>query len=169
MGGHCIPVDPHYLSWKMRTLNYKTRFIELASEVNSEMPYFIVDRVRDALKQQTKSVCGAEVFLFGVAYKRDVCDVRESPAMDVLKLLVEEGANVSYHDPFVPELEQEGFDLKSVEPTSELLASTDVAVILTAHSSIDYEWVVSQVRALVDARRVVPRDFGTGASWIVKG
>ncbi len=108
LGGHCIPVDPHYLSWKMRTLNYKTRFIELASEINSEMPYFVVDKVREALNRRRKSVNGAQILLLGVAYKRDIDDVRESPALDVLKLLREDGADVSYHDPFVPALHDEG-------------------------------------------------------------
>lgn len=169
LGGHCIPVDPHYLSWKMRTLNYKTRFIELASEINSEMPYFVVDKVREALNRQKKAVNGSSVLLLGVAYKRDIDDVRESPALDVLKLLVEDGANVSYHDPFVPELRGEGADLESIELTDDALSRADAVVILTDHSEFDYERVVRESGVLVDARHVAPRPDGAGAGWIVKG
>ena len=169
LGGHCIPVDPHYLSWKMRTLNYKTRFIELASEINSEMPYFVVDKVREALNRQKKAVNGSSVLLLGVAYKRDIDDVRESPAVDVLKLLAEDGANVSYHDPFVPKLHEEGVDLESVELTDHALTVSDAVVILTDHSGFDYERVVRESDVLIDARHVAPRPNGTGPGWIVKG
>ncbi|MDE3004250.1 MAG: nucleotide sugar dehydrogenase [Gemmatimonadota bacterium] len=169
LGGHCIPVDPHYLSWKMRTLNYKTRFIELASEINSEMPYFVVDKVREALNRQRKAVNGASVLLLGVAYKRDIDDVRESPALDVLKLLAEDGASVSYHDPFVPQLYEEGVDLESVELTDDALSDADMVVILTDHSGFDYDRVVNKAVVLVDARHVAPRPDGTGRGWIVKG
>lgn len=169
LGGHCIPVDPHYLSWKMRTLNYKTRFIELASEINSEMPYFVVDKVREALNRQRKAVNGATVLLLGVAYKRDIDDVRESPALDVLKLLLEDGASVSYHDPFVSELHEEGVDLESIDLTDAALTGADAVVILTDHSDFDYERVVRESEVLVDARHVAPRGPGSGRSWIVKG
>jgi|TARA_Y100000817_G_scaffold188957_1_gene147628 UDP-N-acetyl-D-glucosamine dehydrogenase len=170
LGGHCIPVDPHYLSWKMRTLNYKTRFIELASEINSEMPYFVVDKVSEALNRKKKSVNGARILLLGVAYKRDIGDVRESPALDVLKLLIEDGAVVSYHDPFVPKLHEEGVTLESVELTDEVLSDADVAVILTDHSQFNYVWILEHVRMLVDTRNASPRDdLGAGHSWIVKG
>ena len=169
LGGHCIPVDPHYLSWKMRTLNYKTRFIELASEINSEMPYFVVDKVREALNRQRKAVNGASVLLLGVAYKKDIDDVRESPALDILKLLVEDGAEVSYHDPFVPELRDEGADLGSIELTDEVLSGADAVVILTDHSGFDYDRVVREAAVLVDARHVAPRTPESGHGWIVKG
>ena len=171
LGGHCIPVDPHYLSWKMRTLNYKTRFIELASEINSEMPYFVVDKVREALNRQRKAVNGSSVLLLGVAYKRDVDDVRESPALDVLRLLEDDGARVSFHDPFVPELDENGHHLESVELTDRVLADADAVVILTDHSGLDYGRVVETARAVIDARHVAPRPEGAGAptGWIVKG
>ena len=170
LGGHCIPVDPHYLSWKMRTLNYKTRFIELASEINSEMPYFVVDKVREALNRRRKSVNGSSVLLLGVAYKRDIDDVRESPAIDVLKLLEEDGAVVSYHDPFVPELHEEGMALSSVDLTSAALAEADAVVILTDHSDFDYARVVETAAVVIDARNVAPRSGGDGGSgWIAKG
>jgi UDP-N-acetyl-D-glucosamine dehydrogenase len=170
LGGHCIPVDPHYLSWKMRTLNYKTRFIELASEINSEMPYFVVGKVREALNRQRKSVNGADVLLLGVAYKRDIDDVRESPAIDVLKLLEDDGAKVSYHDPYVPELREEGVDSTSIELSDEALSAADAVVILTDHSDFDYERVVARARALIDARHAAPREgLDGGSGWIVKG
>ena len=168
LGGHCIPVDPHYLSWKMRTLNYKTRFIELASEINSEMPYFVVDKVREALNHHRKSVNGAQVLLLGVAYKRDIDDVRESPALDVLKLLREDGAEVSYHDPFVPALHDEGVDLESIGLTDSALSSADAVVILTDHSAFDYERILLNARVLVDTRHAAPRPKGAGLGWIVR-
>jgi UDP-N-acetyl-D-glucosamine dehydrogenase len=169
LGGHCIPVDPHYLSWKMRTLNYKTRFIELASEINSEMPYFVVGKVREALNRRKKAVNGSRVLMLGVAYKRDIDDVRESPAIDVLRLLEAEGAEVSYHDPYVPELHEDGHHLSSVALTDQALAEADAVVILTDHSDFDYGYVVDHANVLIDARHVAPRgheDFGS--AWIVK-
>lgn len=169
LGGHCIPVDPHYLSWKMRTLNYKTRFIELASEINSEMPLFVVDKVREALNRQKKAVNGSKILVLGVAYKQDIEDVRESPALDIIQLLVEDGASVSYHDPFVPELHEEGIDMASVDLTDEALAGADGVVIITGHSDVDYHRVVAAASALVDARHVAPRPEGSDAAgWIVK-
>jgi UDP-N-acetyl-D-glucosamine dehydrogenase len=172
LGGHCIPVDPHYLSWKMRTLNYKTRFIELASEINSEMPYFVVDRVRDALNGRKKALNGSRVLVLGVAYKRDIEDVRESPALDVLRLLRDGGADVGYHDPLVPHLAEDEIDLKSQELTDEGLAEADAVVVLTDHTSVPYDRVLEHARVLVDARHVVPRPSqpGTpsGSTWIVK-
>jgi UDP-N-acetyl-D-glucosamine dehydrogenase len=174
LGGHCIPVDPHYLSWKMRTLNYKTRFIELASEINAEMPIFVVDKVREVLNGQHLPVNGSKVLLLGIAYKRDIDDVRESPALDVLKLLEADGADVVYHDPYVPEWKEDGAVLRSVDLTDEALESADVVVILTDHSDFDYARIVEKSSALVDTRHaavgagaVVSGD-GVGA-WIVKG
>jgi UDP-N-acetyl-D-glucosamine dehydrogenase len=169
LGGHCIPVDPHYLSWKMRTLNYKTRFIELASEINSEMPMFVVGKVRDALNRRCKSVNGSKVLLLGVAYKRDISDVRESPALDVMGLLKADGAEVSYHDPFVPELDEDGHKLSSAALTKEALSGADAVVILTDHSQFDFDWIADHANALVDARHAVPRDGrDAGSGWIVK-
>lgn len=169
LGGHCIPVDPHYLSWKMRTLNYKTRFIELASEINSEMPHFVVGKVREALNRNRKSVNDAGVLLLGVAYKKDISDVRESPALDVLRLLEADGARISYHDPYVPELHEEGHTLASVPLTAETLEEADAVVILTDHSSFDYAWIVEHARVLVDGRHAASREVGDGAKgWIVK-
>jgi len=170
LGGHCIPVDPHYLSWKMRTLNYKTRFIELASEINSEMPYFVRDKIREALNARQKSVNGSSILVLGVAYKRDIEDVRESPAVDVIQLLEADGAKVSYHDPFVPSVHEDGLDLESIELTDEALSSADAVVILTDHTEFDYHRVVDKSTVLVDARHVAPREGrDVGSGWIVKG
>ena len=170
LGGHCIPVDPHYLSWKMRTLNYKTRFIELASEINSEMPYFVVGKIREALNGRQKSVNGSSVLLLGVAYKRDIDDVRESPAIDVLRLLDDDGARVSYHDPFVAELDEEGHHLASTELTDAALADADAVVILTDHTDFDYARILEHAQVLIDARHVAPRAGLTlKSAWIVKG
>lgn len=170
LGGHCIPVDPHYLSWKMRTLNYKTRFIELASEINSEMPYFVVNKVREALNRRQKAVNGSRVFLLGVAYKADIDDVRESPALDVMRILQDDGATVSYHDPYVPVLREDGTVLESVKLTDKHLGEVDAVVILTNHSDVDYARVLKKADVLIDARHVAPRDGGNvGSGWIVKG
>ncbi len=154
IGGHCIPLDPHYLAWKMRTLNYKTRMIELAGEINSEMPHFVVDKVQDALNARKKALNGSRVLLLGVAYKKDIDDVRESPALDVIKLLEEKGAIVEYHDPFVAALRDEG-ELRgraSVELTDATLRDSDCVVIVTDHGVIDYERVVRLAPVVVDTR-----------------
>jgi len=173
LGGHCIPVDPHYLAWKMRTLNYKTRFIDLASEINAEMPIFVVDKVRAVLNRKQRAVNGSRIVLLGVAYKRDVDDVRESPALDVLKLLESDGADVVYHDPYVPEWREDGVIRQSQALTDELLSNADAVVILTDHTDFDYPWILETAKALVDTRHAVVKagalpDNGVG-SWILKG
>jgi UDP-N-acetyl-D-glucosamine dehydrogenase len=153
----------------MRTLNYKTRFIELASEINAEMPIFVVDKIRDALNRHRKAVNGSAVLVLGVAYKRDIEDVRESPAIDVVRLLQADGASVSYHDPYVPELHEDGADLTSVELTDGAIEGADAVVILTDHTGIDYARVVDKAKVLIDARHVAPRDGrAVGSGWVVK-
>ena len=173
LGGHCIPVDPHYLAWKMRTLNYKTRFIDLASEINAEMPIFVVGKVREVLNRKQRAVNGSKIVLLGVAYKRDVDDVRESPALDVLKLLEADGAEVVYHDPYVPEWKEDGVIRQSQALTEELLSGADVVVILTDHTGFDYAWILQNAKALVDTRHAVVAagavPGGGVGSWIVKG
>ena len=173
LGGHCIPVDPHYLAWKMRTLNYKTRFIDLASEINAEMPIFVADKVREVLNRKRLAVNGSKIVLLGVAYKRDIDDVRESPALDVLKLLEADGADVAYHDPFVPEWKEDGVTRRSQTLTDELLSGADAVVILTDHTDFDYAWIFEKAKALVDARHAVVAagavPAGGAGSWIVKG
>jgi len=152
IGGHCIPLDPYYLVWKMKTLSYKTRLIELAGEVNSEMPRYVVEKVRDALNGHRKALNGSRVLLLGVAYKRDVDDTRESPALDVLRLLAEKGAEVAYHDPHVPEVREDGVVWRSVPLTEEVLRDADCVVITTDHAAVDYERVVRCARVVVDSR-----------------
>ena len=154
IGGHCIPLDPHYLAWKMRTLNYKTRFIDLASEINSEMPAFVVEKVLHALNADRKPVNGSKVLVLGVAYKRDIDDVRESPALDVIRLLEELGADVSFHDPFIAAVREDGHTREGVELTSETLAETDAVVVVTDHRSVDYQFVMDHASLIVDSRNV---------------
>jgi UDP-N-acetyl-D-glucosamine dehydrogenase len=152
IGGHCIPLDPHYLAWKMRTLNYKTRFIDLASEINSEMPTLVVERVALALNTERKPVNGSRILVLGVAYKKDIDDMRESPALDVIRLLEEQSAEVVYHDPHVSTFSDDGHKRHSVDLTDEELGRADAVVIITDHSSVDYQRVVSLAQIVVDTR-----------------
>ena len=152
IGGHCIPLDPHYLAWKMRTLNYKTRFIDLASEINSEMPALVVERVAQALNTDRKPVNGSRILVLGVAYKRDIDDMRESPALDVIRMLEEQGAVVAYHDPHVATFREDGHERASVELSEVEVSSADAVVIVTDHSSIDYQRVVDLADIVVDTR-----------------
>lgn len=152
IGGHCIPLDPHYLAWKMRTLNYKTRFIDLASEINSEMPTYVVEKVASALNDERKAVNGSRVLVIGVAYKRDIDDVRESPALDIIRLLEELGADVVYHDPYVPTFQEDGIRHESVALTDDELKRCDAVVIVTDHSSVDYQRLVNRASLIVDTR-----------------
>src|SRR5690606_36986703 len=138
LGGHCIPIDPHYLSWKLRTLNYTARFIELAAEVNSHMPDYVVGKIAAALNDDRKAINGSRILILGAAYKRDVGDVRESPALDVIHLLRERGGDVSYHDPYIPTIRLDGYSLDSVELSDEALRDADCVVIVTDHS--DFDW-----------------------------
>jgi UDP-N-acetyl-D-glucosamine dehydrogenase len=161
LGGHCIPVDPHYLSWKLKTLNYTARFIELASEINTSMPLYVMDKITDALNDEGKAVRGARVVVLGVAYKRDVNDVRESPALDIIGLLQEKGAQVVYHDPYVPEVRLEGnTTLSSVPYNDQLLEFADCIVIVTDHTILDYRHVLDHSRLVVDTRHVTPQTSG---------
>lgn len=154
IGGHCIPLDPLYLSWKARLNGFEARFISLASEVNGAMPRHVVTLAMDALNTQRKALHGARVLVIGVTYKRDVEDLRESPALEILHLLAERGAEVAYHDPFVPQLRVGGQELASVRLDAEELAAADCALIITDHSSIDYEAVVRRAPLVVDTRNV---------------
>ena len=163
LGGHCIPVDPHYLSWKLKTLNYNARFIELASEVNTSMPFYVVDKVTQALNDQQRSIRGSQILVLGVAYKRDVADVRESPALDVISLLRQRGAEVSYCDPHVPELKLDGdAPLRAILPCPAHLRDADCVVIITDHSAFDWREIASNSAVIVDTRHVLA-DYDTGA------
>ncbi|PJF34820.1 MAG: UDP-N-acetyl-D-glucosamine dehydrogenase, partial [Candidatus Thermofonsia Clade 1 bacterium] len=163
LGGHCIPIDPLYLSWKLKTLNYTARFIELASEVNTSMPHYVVSKVAEALNDDAKAVRGARIAILGVAYKRDVDDVRESPALDIIQLLSERGAMVTYHDPHVPSvrLEHEKI-MQRVELTAEWLRSADCVVIVTNHSAYDYQWIVEHSYLIVDTRNATAPVLSNG-------
>ena len=157
LGGHCIPIDPHYLAWKMRGLNYKTRFIDLAGELNTEMPLFWVRKVADALNSQGKAVRGANILVLGVAYKKDIDDIRESPALDIIRLLEQQGARVSYHDPHVASFKEDGHEMKSVAFGPDTVAAADCVMIVTDHSSIDYKMVRDRSKLVVDTRHALPR------------
>jgi len=151
LGGHCIPIDPLYLSWKLKTLNYRARFIELASEINAGMPEYVVERVAEALNDRERSLRGSRVHILGVAYKKDIEDVRESPAVDFIKILQSKGAIVTYSDTWVPTLEHEGIDLKSIEP-GPATDQADAVVIITDHSNVPYADLVKRAKLVLDAR-----------------
>jgi UDP-N-acetyl-D-glucosamine dehydrogenase len=158
LGGHCIPIDPHYLAWKMRGLNYKTRFIDLAGELNTEMPLFWVRKLSEALNSQGKAVQGASVLVLGVAYKRDIEDIRESPALDIIRLLEGQGAKVTYFDPHVPRFREDGHEFRSVELTPERVAAVDCVMVVTDHSSVDYRMIKRTAKLVVDTRNAIPKE-----------
>jgi UDP-N-acetyl-D-glucosamine dehydrogenase len=158
LGGHCIPIDPHYLAWKMRGLNYKTRFIDLAGELNTEMPLFWVRKVAEALNDQGKAVNGAAVLVLGVAYKRDIDDIRESPALDIIRLLEGQGARVAYSDPHVPCFSEDGHEYRSVALTPQSVASADCVLVVTDHSDVDYRMIARSARLVVDTRNAMPKE-----------
>jgi UDP-N-acetyl-D-glucosamine dehydrogenase len=151
LGGHCIPIDPLYLSWKLKTLNYRARFIELASEINADMPHYVVNKVNDALNDFSKSVKNSRILVIGVSYKKDIDDLRESPALDVIQLLKNRGAKVMYHDPYVPEIKLDGVSLISTE-FDRGLREADCTVIITNHSNLDYQKVVQGSKVVLDTR-----------------
>jgi len=157
LGGHCIPIDPHYLAWKMRGLNYKTRFIDLAGELNTEMPVFWVRKVVEALNDRGRAVRGANILVLGVAYKRDIDDIRESPALDIIRLLEQQGARVTYHDPHVAAFSEDGHEYRSVPLTPGTIEGADCVIVVTDHSAIDFHLVKRHARVAVDTRHVLPR------------
>ena len=155
MGGHCIPIDPFYLSWKAREFDFTTRFIHLSGEINISMPYYVVSKAIDALNEMKKSVRGARILILGVAYKRDIDDIRESPALAIMKLLQDKGAKIAYNDPHVPKLQpmrKYHFTMSSKALTEELLREADLVMIITDHSQYDYHWVVENASLVVDTR-----------------
>ncbi len=160
LGGHCIPIDPHYLSWKLKTLNYTARFIELASEVNTSMPYHVLDKITLALNDQAKAVRNAKVGVLGVAYKRDIDDVRESPALDIIQLLLDKGAQVTYHDPYVPQVKVNDDIWESVAYSPAWLAEQDCLVIITNHSVYHWDEIAGTARVIVDTRNALKNQDG---------
>ena len=173
VGGHCIPVDPYYLSWKAREYDFYTKFIELAAEVNSSMPFFTVNRIAEALNHRGKPLFGARVLVLGAAFKRDIDDPRNAPALEVMKALLAQGAEVCYHDPYIPEVRLDGDHdprtglgrvLTSVPLTAALLAAQDCVCLAVAHSVFDLLWLVQHSRLLMDATGVtrrLPQDRNT--------
>jgi UDP-N-acetyl-D-glucosamine dehydrogenase len=152
LGGHCIPIDPIYLSWKLKSLHYTARFIDLASEINTGMPRYTVTKIQDALNTREKCLKGSKILILGVAYKPNIDDMRESPALDVIHLLRQKGANVVYHDPYVPNLSLENEKYQSVKDLDQTIREADCTVIITNHSCYDYEKINEQARLIVDTR-----------------
>lgn len=155
LGGHCIPIDPLYLSWKLKTLNYSARFIELASEINTSMPRFTVSKIQDALNDRKKALNGSTVLILGAAYKADIDDLRESPALDIIHLLEEKGANVSYHDPYIPAIHHDEIDMQSVENLEQAVKSVDCVVIVTNHTVYDYKKIMQDAKLIIDTRNAL--------------
>jgi UDP-N-acetyl-D-glucosamine dehydrogenase len=158
-GGHCIPVDPFYLAWKAKEVDYETKFIELAGEINTLMPYYIASKTSEALNERKKSIKGAKILILGIAYKADIDDQRESPALKIISLLQEKGAKVSYNDPYVPHSfghrDYPGLNLKSVALSGRKLREFDAVIIATAHSAYDFEWIVKNSSLLIDTRNAI--------------
>ena len=171
LGGHCIPIDPFYLSWKAKQSGFDPRFIELAGHINGGMPHYVVEKIADALNTRRKAVNGANILVAGVAYKRDIDDMRESPALDIMGLLHSKGARVSYADPYVPEVHGRewagGFDIRAVDLTRGSIAQYDCVVIATEHKAFDYEAIVAEAELIVDTRNAIksphPHVFKLGA------
>ena len=154
LGGHCLPVDSHYLSWKLKTLDYTARFIELAAEVNSSMPHYVVNKISEALNEQHRCLNGATVLLLGIAYKRNVGDARESPALDIMQALLLRKAAVLYNDEYIPSLTLRDLTLHSQSISGGLLQAADCVVIVTDHSYYDVAWIIRQARCIVDTRNM---------------
>jgi UDP-N-acetyl-D-glucosamine dehydrogenase len=168
IGGHCIPLDPMYLSWKAKTYNFYNRFIELASDINGNMPYHVVQRVAEVLNLEGKSIAGSKILCLGIAYKRDINDTRESPSLDVIRLLLRQGAIIEYSDPYVPHYQEGSFCADSVPVLPETIRSADCVVLLTDHSAFDYELIAQNAQLIVDTRNAFkgitrPNIFRIGA------
>ena len=157
LGGHCIPIDPLYLSWKMKSFNYNARFIELASEINTNMPRYVVSRIMEALNDRAKALKGSKVLVLGAAYKPDIDDVRESPALDVIGLLQKKGALVEYHDPYIPHIhhEHDGWQMDSVPDLMKSVREADAVIIVTNHKVYDYEAILRESKFIFDSRNAM--------------
>ncbi len=167
LGGHCIPIDPLYLSWKLKSLNYTARFIELASEINSNMPRYVVSLVQDALNEHRKSLKDSSVLVLGAAYKPDIDDLRESPAIDVIGLLKQKGACVSYHDPYVSAFSHDGWNMQSVPDLMASVKTADCVVIVTNHKDYDYSAILDAAQLIVDTRNALAK-VGAGNPKVVR-
>ena len=159
LGGHCIPIDPHYLSWKLKMLDYNARFIELAGEINTSMPFHMVDLVREGLNRKRKAISGSKILIIGVAYKKNVSDVRESPALDIMKLLENDGAEISFYDPYVSFVGLNGNRMMGMETLSkETLNNSDAILIMTDHDEIDFQFVIENGNLIIDSRNVIKKN-----------
>lgn len=170
LGGHCIPIDPFYLSWKAQEYDFTTRFIQLAGEVNVSMPYYVLERTAEALNRERKCLNGAKILVLGAAYKKDIDDDRESPSYAIMELLIEQGAQVSYNDPHIPRLKpgrKHQFQMDSTPLTEEALRNVDAVMILTDHSAYDYAWIVEHAPLIIDTRNAT-RGVKEGLEKIVK-
>ena len=168
LGGNCLPVDPNYLSWKMRTLNYQARFVDLATQINTQMPCYVAGKLLDAANIHLgKSISRAKILILGVAYKKDVDDVRESPAIDIIKLLLEKKADVIYNDPYVPQLSIDSNIMKSTNLTANLLQKMDCTAIITDHTCYDYDWIVQSSKLILDTRNAT-KNVKEGKEKILK-
>lgn len=167
LGGHCIPIDPLYLSWKLKTLNYQARFIELADDINSHMPQFVVTKLNDALNDRSKCLKGSKILVLGIAYKPNVSDVRESPALDILRILREKGSEVHFHDPFIARIELAGNTIESTPLDDQLLSRSDAVIIVTNHANLPYARIVELAPLVIDTRNAC-RSISTGQDKIVK-
>jgi UDP-N-acetyl-D-glucosamine dehydrogenase len=169
LGGHCIPIDPMYLSWKMKELNYSARFIELASEINTNMPRYVVGRVMEALNERGRALKGSKVLVLGAAYKPDIDDVRESPALDVIGLLRKKGALVEYHDPYIAHIHHEvdGWHMDSVKDLMKAVKAADAVVIITNHKVYDYKAIVESSAFVFDSRNAT-RNVAKGSDKVVR-
>jgi len=158
LGGHCIPIDPFYLSWKAREYDFTTKFIELAGEINTSMPTYVINKVMEALNTKGKSLKGSKILVLGIAYKKDIDDDRESPSLKLIDLLKQKGAVISYNDPFIPKLKKYrkfNFNMSSKKLTRALLKNTDLVLISTDHSAYDYDWLAENAKLIVDTRNAV--------------
>jgi len=167
LGGHCIPIDPMYLSWKMRSLNYTARFIELASEINTNMPRFVIGKVQDALNDHGKPIKGSSVLVLGAAYKPDIDDLRESPAIDVLRLLQAKGARVTYHDPYIPRIKEDNWEMESILDLEQAVIKADCVVIVTNHKVYDYKAILNSAKLIVDTRNALGK-MGINSDKVVR-
>lgn len=167
VGGHCIPLDPHYLEWKAREYNFNTRFIALAGEINRRMPEFVAEKAMRILSDRGKGLRGAKILALGVAYKKDINDPRESPSAEVIHLLYRRGAKVTYHDPHVPHFQEHGLDMASVALTSEALRNADLVLVLTDHSAVDYALVAEEAKVVFDTRNAMRRVSGNSKKTIL--
>ena len=170
LGGHCIPIDPYYLSWKLKTLDYDARFIKLAGEINTQMPYHVIDLITDSLNKGQKALNGSKVLIIGVAYKKDIDDCRESPALDIIKLLDDAGSNVQYFDPYVSSIKIDNLKLKSIDKLDpKILNDFDACAIITDHSIIDYKNILNSSMAIIDTRNVLDNNSSVNVRRLGEG